>query len=111
MAECTHCGTETLLYIGGVPVCVVCDDLSPKELEIRAKLFHSWREAVKRADAASDAFIEATSAIPSGLLHPDGIQRIKNVSRQLDAARNEMTKAHNTLNDFLERGIVPEELK
>jgi len=74
-------------------------------------LFRDWGEAVKRADAANDAFREVTSAVPSGLPHSDGIQGIKNVSRQLSVARNEMIAAHDRLNDFLERGIVPDDLQ
>jgi hypothetical protein len=31
--------------------------------------------------------------------------------RELDSARTEMMKAHTRLNDFTERGIVPEDLK
>ena len=66
---------------------------------------------MKRADEANDAFHEVTSSVPSGMPHSDGIQRIKNVSKQLSLAREEMIKAHARLNDFVERGIVPDNLK
>ena len=28
MARCVKCGAETIVFVEGVPVCVVCDDLS-----------------------------------------------------------------------------------
>ena len=49
--------------------------------------------------------------IPSGLPQPDGAQRIKNASHALSIARKEMATAHNRLNDYLSRGIVPDDLK
>jgi len=49
--------------------------------------------------------------IPSHLPHPDGTQHLSNAARELSAARKEMMDAHNRLNDFLARGIVPEDLK
>ena len=52
-----------------------------------------------------------TAAVPSGLPHSDGFQRMKNVSLQLSMARNEMNTAHHRLNEFLERGIIPDDLK
>ena len=64
-----------------------------------------------RADSANEAFRQVMTRIPSGIPHSDGTQRIKNVSRQLSEARKEMIAAHDRLNDFLERGIVPDDLK
>jgi hypothetical protein len=48
---------------------------------------------------------------PSGLPYPDGAQRIKNASTNLTLARREMMRAHTRLNDFIERRVVPEDLK
>jgi hypothetical protein len=48
---------------------------------------------------------------PSGLPHPDGFQRIKNASNVLSAARQQMAAAHNRFSDYLNRGIVPDDLK
>jgi predicted urease superfamily metal-dependent hydrolase len=79
--------------------------------EARIALFREMQEAVARAEAAKEAFSAMTSKIPSGPPHPEGVQRIQNVSHELTEARNEMMKAHNRLNEFLERGIVPEDLK
>ncbi len=49
------------------------------------------------------------SSVPSGLPHPDGAQRIHNVSRELTIARQEMMLAHRRFNDFIEHGIAPED--
>jgi len=35
----------------------------------------------------------------------------KNASRKLDIARKEMMKAHSRLNEFIELGLVPDDLK
>jgi len=51
------------------------------------------------------------SQVPSGLPHPDGTQRIRNASRELFRARKEMMTAHRRLDNFIESGIVPEDLK
>ena len=50
------------------------------------------------------------SIVPS-LPHPDGIQRIKNTSRDLSMARKNMMAAPDRLDRFLQTGIAPEDLK
>jgi hypothetical protein len=60
---------------------------------------------------AARLFDETIGQFPSGLPHPDGVQRIKNASNKLSLARKEMGTAHNRLNDYLSRGIVPVDLK
>ena len=111
MAECAYCKKETELYVGLIPICVACADLSDVKRAARATLFHDLQEATKRADSASEMFVAVTGNIPSGIAHPDGVQRIQDASRELTAARKELTKAHDRLNDFLNTGIVPEDLK
>jgi hypothetical protein len=119
MAQCAYCKTETRLYDGGVPICLECADArdaksKPLETErrIRTTLMKALTEATARSHAASDAFSDVMGRnIPSGLPQPDGTQRIHNVSRELSAAREEVTKAHTRLNEFLSRGIIPEDLK
>jgi hypothetical protein len=100
-----------MLYESGVPICVKCAEASPGVRKARIALFRGLLEATKRAEAATDAFAAIASNIPSGMPHPDGVQRIRNASHELTAARNEMMKAHDRLNDFLTAGIVPEDLK
>lgn len=109
MARCACCQTETELYSGGTPICVPCADLSPDKRAARAKLLHDLHEATLRAEAATAAFAAISGDIPSGIPHPDGIQRIHNATREMDAARKEMMTAHTRLNDFIER--VPEDFK
>ncbi len=111
MARCAYCQTETELYAGAIPICVQCADLSPDRRAARVKLVHDLHEATMRADAATAVWTEITGNIPSGLPHPDGVQRIQNASREMETARTEMMRAHNRLNDFIEHGVVPEDLK
>jgi hypothetical protein len=110
MAECIYCKTETELYDYGLPVCVQCAGLSPQKRAVRAKLVLELNSAIRHADEASAAFIAITTEIPSGLPHPDGTQQIQSASRKLAAAREAMSKAHTRLNDFVQRGIVPDDL-
>jgi hypothetical protein len=78
---------------------------------VKTALLRDLQEATKRADEASDAFLAITTEIPSGIPHPDGTQNIHNASHKLTAAREAIMMAHTRLNDYLERGIVPNDLK
>jgi len=89
MAACAYCGAETQLYNGGVPICLTCADRH----ETKAKADHI---PDVRAILARDL---------------TGTLRIHDASRALSAARDEMMIAHNRLNNFLSRGIVPEDLE
>ena len=117
MAECAYCKTETQLYVGNVPVCLKCaDDREPKPQKednatAHAALARCLMEATLQAESAAIEFKAITSDVPSFIPPPDGAQRIHNASLALQSARNEMMKAHHRLNDFLETGIVPEDLK
>jgi len=118
MAQCAYCKMETFLYHGGVVICIQCAEgreaeaRSPKtEQEIRLVLVNRIVEATTRLSVANETFSAVMSQGPSGLAHPDGTQRIHNASRELDAARKGMMNAHTCLNEFIEQGIVPEELK
>jgi len=118
MAKCACCNAETELYASGVPICIQCSYAAaakckpsfPKQA-IEALLVNGVAEAMAQVRAASQAFDAAIREIPSGLPQPDGAQRIYNASCELAAARKEMMKAHTRLNDFIERGIVPENLQ
>ena len=117
MAECAYCKAETELHEAGVPLCPSCSDARTKTKpaksapEIRVALVNRIVEATARVSAANAAFSVVMNQIPSGLPHSDGAQRIHNASRELDAARKDMMEAHARLNDFIERGTVPEDLK
>jgi hypothetical protein len=117
MVQCSRCGTPTEIDVGHyASVCEKCSKAQtasdlPATPEVRAILFEELIAASERARAATEYFTKVTGNIPSGLPHPDGTQRIHNASRKLTAARNEMIKAHSRLNDYLNFGIVPEDLK
>src|SRR4029077_6593539 len=95
----------------GVPVCIQCSNQPPKNRNVRNKLVRDLDEAVERADSASRTFSDIVGDIPSDLPHPDGAQRIHNATDNLSSARQKVTKAHSRLNDYLSRGIVPDDLK
>ena len=67
--------------------------------------------ATERADAANAAFHALMRDIPSNVPHPDGSQRLHNASRELTVARQAMMETSLRLNDFLNYGIIPEDLK
>ena len=68
------------------------------------------KEATERAATASAAFLDVTSQVPSGLPHPDGTQRIRNIAHELAFARTELMRAHSRMNAFLGSGIAPDDL-
>ena len=117
MAVCAHCEADTELYNGGVPICLKCADEREANSNkdhvagVRGVLARALTDATLRAESANVEFNAATADIPSSIPQPDGVQHIHNASRALTAARNEMMRAHNRLNDYLSRGIVPEDLK
>jgi hypothetical protein len=118
MAECAFCKAATELYESGVPVCINCADKRESkrkpptsEHQVLEILHRDFQAATQRAKAASASFDAVTKGVPSGLPQPDGTQRIHNASRALTVARMEMLSAHHRLNDFLNTGIVPDDLK
>src|SRR5689334_8665373 len=68
------------------------------------------KSASERAASASAAFLDITSQVPSGLPHPDGTQRIRNIAHELAFARTELMRAHSRMNAFLGSGIAPDDL-
>ena len=68
-------------------------------------------DATAEKNEASDEFDIVMGHFPSGLPHPDGSQRIANSSQRLSIARKKAMIAHTRLTDFLDRGIVPKDLK
>jgi hypothetical protein len=103
------------MYEGGdIPICIQCSDARKTrraplglEHEIRNILHRDFVTAAERAREATESFDAATQEIPSGIPNPDGVQRIHSASRKVSLARIEMMKAHNRLNDYLSRRIVP----
>ena len=118
MSACAHCRGDTGLYSNGLPVCADC----AKDLKINSNTLYSPDPIRERLTAdvlnttakKNEAFrrFEATMLhFPSGMPHPDGVQRIKNVSNNLTVARKEMQSAYTRLKDYLDAGIVPKDLK
>ena len=83
----------------------------PNSDQIRTILVTEIAKATATVSEANQKFSDAMRKFPSGLPHPDGVQKIKNASKDLNLARKEMMTAHKRLIDFLDRGVVPEELK
>jgi len=82
--------------------------LAPEK--VRDRLQQELKDATERAATASAAFLAVTSQVPSGLPHPDGTQRIRNISHELAFARTALMRAHSRLDEFLVSGIAPEDL-
>jgi hypothetical protein len=117
MAVCEHCGAETEMYSGSVRLCVKCSDLweakrrpAATTQQISSTLLQDVLELTARVEEASRQF-NAVMQIPSGLPHPDGVQRIKNASNKLSIARNELMKAHSRLDEHVTGRIVQDDLK
>jgi hypothetical protein len=117
MAECAYCKTETELYENGTPICVRC--AAAKECNpgpsfgtsnIQGKLLQEVRQATERVNAAAEGFSLILKDVPSNVPAPDGTFRIKQASHELSTARAEMMRAHRRLNDFLSRGVIPEDV-
>ena len=118
MAQCSYCRAETESYDSGVPVCFNClDEREPRrkppasEDEFRYALVQDLLDATAREKVASEKFNAVIDQFPAGLPHPVGAQRIHNASHELEATRKGLKKAHSRFSNFLDRGIVPEDLK
>jgi hypothetical protein len=111
--RCPDCRAEIEADENGKPICVSC---AKRKLEatpgtIRRVLQQELTWATERAAIASAEFLAITREVPSGLPHPDGVQRIRNVSHELAFARAQLTKAHARLEAFLINGTTPDDLK
>ena len=125
MAQCIYCKTETEMYeVGDVPLCIECSDCPTCSTEqkttrkppltgpqIHRMLNEQLEAAIEHAVQVSEVFFGVVTEIPSGLPHRDGTQRINDASRGLSLARHKMTAAQRRLNDYVNRGIVPEDLR
>ena len=81
------------------------------ENKVLNRLIHDVVVAATLKSEACEAFNAAIDQFPSGLPYPDGALRVKYTSAQLSTARKILKTAHNRLDDFLNTGIVPEDLK
>jgi hypothetical protein len=118
MQLCAFCKTKiTALYENGVPICLDCASgrtgrkSQATDQQTRSLLLQDILKLTARINEATTEFDKIMRQVPSGLPHPDGMQRMKNVSVKLSMARQELMKAHRRLDDYVESGTVPEDLK
>lgn len=76
--------------------------------QVFKRLRDELEAAINRRNAASKAFEEVTSGIPSGIPHPDGVGRIQRASQDYSAAQERVMKALTSVNYFLLHGTLPE---
>jgi hypothetical protein len=116
MAECAFCKAQTELHDNGMPICLNCSDAGPKrkppatDQQIRSTLLQDILELTARISEATREF-EAIIGQPSGLPHPDGVQRIKNASNKVSTARKELMKAHSRLDKHFGSETIPEDVR
>jgi hypothetical protein len=115
---CALCKTrETELHEYGVPICIACSNERDANQTgpYQATRFTRYCcniYAAPRSGLKSPPLISMPQCARFRATYlPDGTLHISNTNRALAAARNEMMDAHNRLNDFLARGIVPDDLK
>ena len=77
---------------------------------IEKLLCDDFEIAVKEKNSALEEFNSVIEDTPSGLPHPDGVQRIKYCSKRYSEARQNMIRALERLNNFRNKGIVPDDL-
>ena len=118
MEGCVFCkAKDTAQYENGEPVCLMCANArgnsnhAATDQQIRSRLLQDILQLTARIDEASAEFDEVMHHIPSDLPSPDGVLRIKNVSTKLSTARQELMQAHRRLDEYLDRGIGPEDPK
>ena len=81
------------------------------ESQIRNTLHEELWVATERARETAEAFTAIRGESPRGILHPDNVRGILDASRDVSLTRAELTRAHKRVQDYLGRGIVPEDLK
>jgi len=110
MRQCAYCSVEAESYDGDdAAVCAKC-----AKHQIRSALLLDLILATERAKEtreASELSAAVIGDIPGGILHPDGVQRIRNASREASAARNAMLKALTRLCDCLDERTTPGSLE
>jgi hypothetical protein len=112
MALCAYCKTkQTNLSEDGSSICLSCAEIRNYGITIQVVLTEALSEATKDADSAFADLTTIIGDIPSALPQPDGAQRIHNVAAKLAVARHKLAEAQTRLTNYLDRGIVPEDLK
>jgi hypothetical protein len=106
---------ELKLYESDVLLCLQCvkhRGENPKTITpIGAALTRGLAEATIRVTSASMEFDAVSSYIPNSFPTPEKTQRIKDAAHFLVSAREELTEAQNRLDDYLNHGVIPIDLK
>ena len=115
VARCSYCGRETELHEAGVATCPACDNrlrmVGPgKVRSVHAELNQDLAEATAELDLVTVAYNQVIDDIPSGLPHPDGVQRLCSILQKLLVARERFDRAHSRLVGFLDTGTIPPDL-
>ena len=79
--------------------------------EILNRLLDELAKARENARLANEAFQALMKDIPSGLPHPDGVQRIHSVSAENAQARKNLETARVRLQQFQAYGYIPPDLR
>jgi hypothetical protein len=79
--------------------------------EILEILWNDLLVASEKEAAADRRCMATIHEVPNGLPHPDGLQRVQNIVRELNRARHEMIEAQARLTAFVIEGIIPDNLK
>ena len=74
-------------------------------------LWNDFTVAREKAAAADRRYMATIHEARNGLPNSDGLQRVRNVVRELNSARLEMLEANARLTAFIVEGIVPANLK
>jgi hypothetical protein len=79
--------------------------------EILKSLLNEVAAATEVHRLANEAFPAVMKDIPSGLPHPDGVDRMANASTECAHAREKMRVARTRLQMFQTYGFIPKDLK
>jgi hypothetical protein len=79
--------------------------------EMLSHLLDELTKARENARLANQAFLAVMKDIPSGIPHPDGVQRIHSVSAENAQARKNLENARVRLQQFQAYGYIPDDLR
>jgi hypothetical protein len=79
--------------------------------EILEILWSDFTVESETTTAADRRCIATIHEVLNGLPHPDGLQLVQSIVRELNCARQELIEAEARLTAFVVEGIVPDNLK
>jgi len=78
--------------------------------KILETLLNDVTTAREGVTAADKVFMSIVREVPARLAHPDGMQRIHNLVRELNSARHKMVEAEARFHAFIVEGVVPDDM-